>query len=96
MSEEIIYKIKKELTKPSASQKNLFEKCLNQADGNKERAKQYYLHQRLSESKPSKPRNLDQQEKWPMLKPLLILYTLGTIGVLALVFGYLALQLDWL
>jgi hypothetical protein len=30
-----------------------------------------------------------------MLTPLLILYTLGTIGVLVLVYGFLANRLGW-
>jgi hypothetical protein len=95
MSQEIISKITLELVSPSGSQKILYEKCLNQADGDEVRAKKYYIYQRISEIKPPLTKNLDQQEKWPMLKPLLILYTLGTIGVLALVFGYLAIKLNW-
>ena len=42
-------------------------------------AKHYYLHQRLAEESPAILENLDC-----MLKPLIILYSVGTVGVLRL------------
>ena len=48
-----------------------------------------------SKQEYSSQKDLDKREKWPMLIPLLVLYTLGTIGVLALVFGYLGTKLNW-
>jgi len=72
----------------------LYEQCLQKAEGNETRAKVYYRH-RLKADLATEPVDLDQREKWPMLTPLLILYTLGTIGVLALVYGFLANRLGW-
>jgi hypothetical protein len=72
----------------------LFEQCLKQADGDELRAKAYYLHRLKGDHGPS-AEELDRREKWPMLAPLIILYALGTIGVLALVFGFLAGRLGW-
>lgn len=45
--------------------------------------------------KPTTRGRLGSKRKWPMLAPLLILYTLGTIGVLLLVFGFLGSRLNW-
>ena len=95
MLKKIQGQILNELDNPSPSQSKLFDRCVDQAEGNQERARQYYLHQRLAEEKPADPQDLDHRENWPMLKPLLILYTLGTIGVLLLVFGFLASRLNW-
>ena len=78
----------------SSLDKELFESCLKHASDNKERARIIYIHRRIAELEKKEP-NLDQNEKWPMLIPLLILYTLGTIGVLCLVFVFLANRLDW-
>ena len=78
----------------SSLDKELFESCLKHASDNKERARIIYIHRRIAELESKEP-NLDQNEKWPMLIPLLILYILGTIGVLCLVFVFLANRLDW-
>jgi len=78
----------------SSFDKELFELCLKHASNDKERAHIIYIHRRVAELEKKEP-NLDQIEKWPMLIPLLILYTLGTIGVLCLVFVFLANRLDW-
>ena len=72
----------------------LFDLCLEHAEGDELKARNIYLHRRSAELKTSKV-NLDEREKWPMLMPLLVLYTLGTIGVLLLVFGFLGFQLNW-
>jgi hypothetical protein len=72
----------------------LYEQCLKKAEGNEMRAKVYYRHRLKADLEP-KSEDLDKREKWPMLTPLLILYTLGTIGVLALVYGFLANRLGW-
>ena len=72
----------------------LYEQCLQKAEGNEMRAKVYYRHRLKADLEPE-PEDLDQREKWPMLTPLLILYTLGTIGVLALVYAFLANRLGW-
>ena len=72
----------------------LYEQCLKKAEGNEMRAGVYYRH-RLKAGLEPKSEDLDQREKWPMLTPLLILYTLGTIGVLALVYAFLANRLGW-
>lgn len=72
----------------------LYEQCLQKAEGNEMRARVYYRHRLKAELEPESE-DLDQREKWPMLTPLLILYTLGTIGVLALVYGFLANRLGW-
>ena len=72
----------------------LYQECLEKAEGDELRALAIYNH-RKSNLPTTMQEDLDQSEKWPMLAPLLILYTLGTIGVLALVFGFLASRLDW-
>ena len=72
----------------------LFDSCLKNAEGDDLRAKAIYLHRRSAELKTSKE-SLDEREKWPMLLPLLVLYTLGTVGVLILVFGFLGFRLNW-
>lgn len=72
----------------------LYEQCLRKAEGDETRAGVYYRH-RLKAGLEPEPEDLDKREKWPMLTPLLILYTLGTIGVLALVYGFLANRLGW-
>lgn len=77
-----------------ACDQDLYDECLKQAEGNEARAQVYYNHRRKATLDPD-CEDLDQSEKWPMLTPLLILYTLGTIGVLALVFGFLASRLGW-
>jgi len=74
--------------------KELYEQCLRKAEGDEPRAGVYYRH-RLKAGLEPEPEDLDKREKWPMLTPLLILYTLGTIGVLALVYGFLANRLGW-
>jgi hypothetical protein len=84
---------KRELESKTFDQ-GLYDQCLKQAEGNEKRAHAYYVHRRAGEIAP-KSEDLDQREKWPMLTPLLILYTLGTIGVLALVYGFLANRLGW-
>lgn len=89
MSEETKKRILIELESPMIEDNVLFQKCLAKADGNQDRAELYYFHQRLTELNPSPREDFDNREKWPMLKPLLILYAGGTIGVLVLVFGYL-------
>ena len=71
-----------------------FQECLDKAEGNELRAMAIYRH-RKSSSNQQQNEDLDKREKWPMLAPLLVLYTLGTIGVLALVFGFLASRLNW-
>ena len=75
-------------------EQELFDLCLEHAKGDELKARAIYLHRRSAELKISKE-DLDEREKWPMLLPLLILYTLGTIGVLLLVFGFLSFQLNW-
>jgi hypothetical protein len=72
----------------------LYLKCLEKAEGSELRAKAIYYH-RKSDMKQGREEDLDKREAWPMLIPLLILYTLGTFGVLALVFGFLANRLNW-
>ena len=72
----------------------LLKQCIEQADGDRERAQQMYLHRRAAEISPA-VEDLDAREKWPMLGPLIILYSFGTIGVLALVFGFLGGKLGW-
>lgn len=71
-----------------------YQECVEKAEGDELRALAMYNH-RKTEPNPVKAQDLDQMEKWPMLVPLLILYTLGTIGVLGLVFGFLASRLNW-
>ena len=73
---------------------DLLERCLRHAQGNENLARSYYLHRRTSELEGASE-DPDRRENWPMLAPLLILYTLGTIGVLALGFGFLANRLGW-
>ena len=70
----------------------LYHECLRKAEGDETRAKAMYFHRISAEHEQV---DLDQREKWPMLLPLLTLYTLGTIGVLILVFGFLGYRLDW-
>ena len=72
----------------------LFDSCLENAEGDELKARTIYLHRRSAELKISQV-NLDEREKWPMLLPLLVLYTVGTIGVLLLVFGFLGFKLNW-
>jgi hypothetical protein len=72
----------------------LYLECLKKAEGEELRALAIYQHKKSS-SNQQPEEDLDQREKWPMLAPLLILYTLGTIGVLALVFGFLGNRLNW-
>tara|TARA_A100001015_G_scaffold309857_1_gene410082 strand:+ start:635 stop:1171 length:537 start_codon:yes stop_codon:yes gene_type:complete len=74
---------------------DLFDQCLKKADDDEEKAKRMYIHQRAAEIAPNEE-NLDEKEKWPMLVPLLILYSAGTIAVLSLVFGFLRWRLGWL
>jgi len=74
--------------------KQLFSECLETAQGNEKRAQAIYLHRRSAELARDCV-DQDRREKWPMLAPLLVLYTLGTIGVLLLVFGFLAGRLGW-
>ena len=76
------------------SKEQLFKECLEKAEGNKIRAQAIFNHI-SSKQEHSSQKDLDKREKWPMLIPLLVLYTLGTIGVLALVFGYLGTKLNW-
>ena len=73
---------------------SLYLECLEKAEGNKIRAKAIYNHLKVNHQQHIQE-DLDQREKWPMLVPLLILYTLGTLGVLGLVFGFLASEMDW-
>ena len=76
------------------SKEQLFKECLEKAEGNKIRAQAIFNHI-SSKQEYSSQKDLDKREKWPMLIPLLVQYTLGTIGVLALVFGYLGTKLNW-
>ena len=82
-----------ELDDPSLDQE-LFTRCLKHAKGDNQYARKIYLHRRIAELEKKKT-NLDQREKWPMLIPLLVLYSLGTIGVLFFVFLFLANRLGW-
>ncbi len=75
--------------------KTLFTQCMKNAEGDKQRAQVMYVQRRISEFRSGHSENLDQREKWPMLLPLIVLYTLGTIGVLLLVFGFLGIKLGW-
>lgn len=95
MHDNIEKKILQELENPTVDQKKHYQECLAKADGDHHRARHYYHYQRLAEENPTVLKNLDEREKWPMLLPLLILYTLGTIGVLLLVFAFLAGRLGW-
>ena len=89
------------MTNPSIQSSNgdltndsLYLECLEKAEGDKIRALAIYNHLKVNNQQHIQE-DLDQREKWPMLVPLLILYTLGTLGVLGLVFGFLASELDW-
>ena len=81
-------------TKGEDNHELFYQECLEKAEGDELRARAMYNH-RQKETHARKTKDLDQMEKWPMLVPLLILYTLGTIGVLGLVFGFLASRLNW-
>ena len=72
----------------------LYKESLIKAEGDKKRAMAIYRH-KISSLKKINSEQLDKNEKWPMLVPLLILYSLGTVGVLILVFAYLGIQLNW-
>lgn len=72
----------------------LFKECMVKAEGNRVRAIAIYKHLNSS-NYCLKMEDLDRREKWPMLAPLLIIYSLGTLGVFALVFGFLANKLNW-
>jgi len=69
----------------------LFNQCLENAEGDEQRAKAMYIQRKIAEQKVSCEPDLDEREKWPMLLPLLTLYSLGTIAVLLLVSGFLGL-----
>ena len=79
---------------PNQEDEELYEECLKKAEGNEARALTYYNHRRTAAANPN-CKDSDHREKWPMLAPLLILYTLGTIGVLLLVYGFLSNRLGW-
>ena len=81
--------------KNNSMNKELFAQCIKNAEGDEQRAQAMYVQRRISELKIGQSENLDQREKWPMLLPLLALYTFGTIGVLLLVFGFLGNKLNW-
>jgi len=81
--------------KNNSMNEELFAQCIKNAEGDEQRAKAMYVQRRISELKIGQIENLDQREKWPMLLPLLALYTIGTIGVLLLVFGFLGNKLNW-
>ncbi len=72
----------------------LYEECLKKAEGKEDRARAYYNYRRNAVADLDYE-DMDRREKWPMLAPLLILYTLGTIGVLLLVYGFLSHRLGW-
>ena len=93
MNQEAKRSAQEELDGNSADQELLSE-CMAKADGDEFLARQIYLHRRAAELAIDR-KDLDQREKWPMLTPLLILYTIGTFGVLALVFVFLAGRLGW-
>ncbi len=86
---------RKETLKHGEEDQVLFGQCLKNAEGNEIRARAMYLHRRNLERSESGCENPDDREKWPMLLPLLILYSLGTVGVLVLVFGFLGCRLSW-
>tara|TARA_B100001093_G_C26419429_1_gene839153 strand:+ start:380 stop:664 length:285 start_codon:yes stop_codon:yes gene_type:complete len=73
----------------------LFDQCLKYAEGDNEKARKIYIHRRTAELEFQGSDNLDSNEKWPMLTPLLVLYTLGTVGVLILVFWFLSSKGAW-
>ena len=93
MNQEAKRLAQEELDGDSADRELLAE-CIATADGDEARARQIYLHRRTAELTNDRA-NFDHREKWPMLTPLLVLYTVGTIGVLALVFVFLAGRLGW-
>ena len=93
MNQEAKRTAQEELDGNFADQELLAE-CIATADGDEARAHRIYLHRRAAELTIDRE-DIDQREKWPMLTPLLILYTIGTIGVLALVFCFLAGRLGW-
>lgn len=74
--------------------RELLAECIAKADGDQAWAHQIYLHRRTAELANDRA-DFDHREKWPMLTPLLVLYTVGTIGILALVFVFLAGRLGW-
>ena len=75
------------------SKEQLFKECFKKAEGNKIRAQAIFNHI-SSKQEHSSQKDLDKR-KMANANPLLVLYTLGTIGVLALVFGYLGTKLNW-
>ena len=75
--------------------KELYQQCIENTGGDITEAKRIYLHRRSAEMELRKSEDLDNKEKWPMLVPLLVLYSLGTIGVCLLVFVFLSLRLGW-
>ena len=93
MNQEAKRKAQEELDGDSADWELLSE-CIAKADGDEDRAHQIYLHRRTAELANDRA-DCDHREKWPMLTPLLVLYTLGTIGVIVLVYWYLANRLGW-
>ena len=64
------------------------------AEGNKARALTYYNHRRTAAANPN-CKDSDHREKWPMLAPSVDPLHVGTIGVLLLVYGFLANRLGW-
>ena len=93
MNQEAKRLAQEELDGDSADRELLAE-CNAKADGDEARAHQIYLHRRTAELTNDRA-DFDHREKWPMLTPLLVIYTVGTIGVLALVFVFLAGRLGW-
>jgi hypothetical protein len=77
--------------KNNSMDQELYEQCLQNAEGDRQRARVMYVQRRIAEQKVNGEPDLDKREKWPMLLPLLTLYALGTIAVLLLVFGFLGL-----
>ena len=75
--------------------KELYRQFIENTEGDISEAKRIYLHRRSAELEFRKSEDLDKKEKWPMLIPLLVLYSLGTIGVLLLVFVFLSQRLGW-
>ena len=84
----------KPISNKSPTNNPLYKESLIKAEGDKKRAMAIYRH-KISSLKKINSEQLDKNEKWPMLVPLLILYSLGTVGVLILVFAYLGIQLNW-
>jgi len=89
------YIIASQEVKNNSMDQELFEQCLENAEGDRQRAQAMYVQRRIAEQKVNGEQDLDKREKWPMLAPLLVLYTLGTVGVLLLVFGFLGSRLNW-